>query len=999
MSKHAFASLSTKKHIRAHILQDLQPYLCTYTDCSEGQQIYGSRQDWLDHESLCHRKAWTCREHPELVFRTKISLEQHLETAHADAVPEQQRADYIDMSATTCEDDREECPFCLKDAKHIRNMSNHLANHLERFATFSLPRHVDHEEPLDDRGSVAMSPDASMGSWQTGSWQSGSVSFSEQSIAPSVSGPDASSFPMNAQWTLDTVLEWLSRQGFSEAWQKAFKQLNVHGSQFLNLYKAGASSIVLEEVIKARSGTVNALAEDSESARLCMLVRFIVFQEAVAEGDYMMVRHLVEDGVDVNMNGGKYGNALQIAAQGGHYAAVQELLVHGANINATGGKYGGALQAASAKGFLGVVKLLLDTGADVCAYGGKYGTTLQAASAKGRLKVVEVLLKRGVDVVAQGGKYGSALQAAAAKGHYKVVQLLLKSGADVRAQGGKHGNALQAAAEGGHQEVEECLLTAEANIANHVDDHTKPPEQDSGPRSRHGSSAKANTTRFSDGFMLELDKRIAWILAGKERMPGYNNALVKRTFSVFLSESKHTAFRKSMDKDGSFEGLLSFFCSIATTELLKSNPLDHNRWNIILYHHVASFVRLVSSTLVANGWSEDRPGLCSRLQGLESDLLDHAKDLANSAHGSRGAADPSVEAEAASSSKIREMVANSFAIALDQIRTDRVETPPYVAQRGDYTVGWICGTSVEMAAAKAMLDEEHSQYGLEQVKADPNTYRLGRIGEHNVVIACNKDSAHKNTASFAVLEMLRMFPSIRFGLMVGVGSGVPSAEDDIRLGDVVVGSCEGADDAVVQWDGSYLKTRGQFRRVGSLNPPPAVLRTALAKMTSFQGMADRIATTTQLILENTTSNSLRRSRFQYQGIENDNLYYPECPKHIEREDSCESCDEACKAVTRSSRQSSIPQIHYGTIASGNMIIENGHTRDYIREYTDAKCIETGTSGLMNSFPCLVVKGICDYADSRKDARWQPYAALSAAAYTKVLLEFVGTEELGQVSIA
>lgn len=40
---------------------------------------------------------------------------------------------------------------------------------------------------------------------------------------------------------------------------------------------------------------------------------------------------------------------------------------------------------------------------------------------------------------------------------------------------------------------------------------------------------------------------------------------------------------------------------------------------------------------------------------------------------------------------------------------------------------------------------------------------------------------------------------------------------------------------------------------------------------------------------------------------------------------------------------------------------------------------------MDSFPCLVIRGICDYADSHKNKIWQPYAAAVAAAYAKELL--------------
>ncbi|KAH7205642.1 ankyrin repeat-containing domain protein [Fusarium oxysporum] len=40
---------------------------------------------------------------------------------------------------------------------------------------------------------------------------------------------------------------------------------------------------------------------------------------------------------------------------------------------------------------------------------------------------------------------------------------------------------------------------------------------------------------------------------------------------------------------------------------------------------------------------------------------------------------------------------------------------------------------------------------------------------------------------------------------------------------------------------------------------------------------------------------------------------------------------------------------------------------------------------MDIFPCLVIRGICDYSDSHKNKGWQEYAALVAASYAKELL--------------
>jgi nucleoside phosphorylase len=59
------------------------------------------------------------------------------------------------------------------------------------------------------------------------------------------------------------------------------------------------------------------------------------------------------------------------------------------------------------------------------------------------------------------------------------------------------------------------------------------------------------------------------------------------------------------------------------------------------------------------------------------------------------------------------------------------------------------------------------------------------------------------------------------------------------------------------------------------------------------------------------------------------------------------------------------------------------------------CFEMEAAGLMNSFPCLVIRGICDYADSHKNKQWQPHAAGTAAAYAKEVLSVIPAAEIAK----
>jgi hypothetical protein len=114
-----------------------------------------------------------------------------------------------------------------------------------------------------------------------------------------------------------------------------------------------------------------------------------------------------------------------------------------------------------------------------------------------------------------------------------------------------------------------------------------------------------------------------------------------------------------------------------------------------------------------------------------------------------------------------------------------------------YTVGWVCILRPELNASRALLDEEHKR--LPQVERDDNSYLLGRMGEHNVVIAFPGLGTYGTTAAAqTATNMVRTFCNIRFGLIVGVGGGAPKPPDledalkDVRLGDVVVSTSKGS---------------------------------------------------------------------------------------------------------------------------------------------------------------------------------------------------------------
>lgn len=286
----------------------------------------------------------------------------------------------------------------------------------------------------------------------------------------------------------------------------------------------------------------------------------------------------------------------------------------------------------------------------------------------------------------------------------------------------------------------------------------------------------------------------------------------------------------------------------------------------------------------------------------------------------------------------------------------------------------------------AMLDETHPK--LKRETSDANEYTLGRIGVHNLVIACLPAGLMGNgPAAIVANNMQHSFP-IKFGLMVGVGGGVWSKTNDVRLGDVVVSQPIGAHGGVVKWDFGKIGNNGKFQRTGSLDKPPLVLLHALQELRTFDLM-DGIDIEGSLSLM--VQNKPRMGQtYRYQGADHDQLF--EASYDHEGDETCDKCDHKL-IVQRPARNNSSPRIHYGNIASGNEVMKHGTTRDKIAKEEGVICFEMEAAGLMDNFRCLVIRGICDYADSHKNKKWQPYAAATAAAFTRALLGFIDKQEV------
>ncbi|KAI4945761.1 hypothetical protein J4E91_007674 [Alternaria rosae] len=139
---------------KTHLLQDLQPYICTHRDCESSEQLFRSRREWAEHEAT-HRKLWRCPEHVNALYNTQAGLENHLRQEHIGSFPDDQIAIMAKIGETIAVDSRDKCPICFVPTatEGLGDLQSHIANHLERLATFALPHGREDDE--DGASSVA----------------------------------------------------------------------------------------------------------------------------------------------------------------------------------------------------------------------------------------------------------------------------------------------------------------------------------------------------------------------------------------------------------------------------------------------------------------------------------------------------------------------------------------------------------------------------------------------------------------------------------------------------------------------------------------------------------------------------------------------------------------------------------------------------------------------------------------------------------------------------
>ncbi|KAH0150480.1 purine and uridine phosphorylase, partial [Aureobasidium melanogenum] len=261
----------------------------------------------------------------------------------------------------------------------------------------------------------------------------------------------------------------------------------------------------------------------------------------------------------------------------------------------------------------------------------------------------------------------------------------------------------------------------------------------------------------------------------------------------------------------------------------------------------------------------------------------------------------------------------------------------------EYTILWICAITTEYVAAQAFLDEKDPKPKAGTIaSSDTNSYTLGRISGHRVVLAVlPKGEYGVGSAAGVITHLIRSFPNIKIGLMVGIGGGAPTNAKDIRLGDVVVSSPKDQYGGVYHYDlGKEIQDSG-FTQTGHLDQPPTVVRTAISTLEATHVLEGH------RIVQNIENALDKHPRLESQGYacpppEGDRLYKAD----VVHPASKESCDVYCgmetdKLIIRQPRGKRVnnPAIYYGLIGSGNKVIKNALLRDKLAREKGVLCFE------------------------------------------------------------
>ncbi|KAJ9492921.1 hypothetical protein VN97_g270 [Penicillium thymicola] len=324
-----------------------------------------------------------------------------------------------------------------------------------------------------------------------------------------------------------------------------------------------------------------------------------------------------------------------------------------------------------------------------------------------------------------------------------------------------------------------------------------------------------------------------------------------------------------------------------------------------------------------------------------------------------------------------------------------------------FEIAIFCALRLEADAMVALFDDIWEEKQYKKDPGDTNSYTFGRIHQHPVVLV-HMPRMGKASASSVAASLRSSFPYIRVGFLVGICGGVPFSgrgKQEIILGDVIISTHIVQSDFGRLYPHTFARKNSLQDNLGRPSPEVGGFLSKLQGQAAQTGFKDSMrADLTPLKYPGTSKDKLFEASYNHKhAVTTACTVCAQCTSP--QDDVCaEALNSSCadlgcdssRVVPRVriqtmntegySASSYCPAIHFGGLASGDQVIKSAFHRDHIAKQEGVIGFEMEGAGLWDTIPTIVVKGVCDYADSHKGKDWQLYAAATAAACAKGMLK-------------
>ncbi|VUC29845.1 unnamed protein product [Clonostachys rosea] len=333
-------------------------------------------------------------------------------------------------------------------------------------------------------------------------------------------------------------------------------------------------------------------------------------------------------------------------------------------------------------------------------------------------------------------------------------------------------------------------------------------------------------------------------------------------------------------------------------------------------------------------------------------------------------------------------------------------------RREHIEIAIICALPLEYDAITLAFDELGGETK-DNAAGDYNKYRTGLIGGHHAVLLLLPGMGKVSAAS-ATANLRSSYSGVRLAILTGICGGVPrpGTDDEILLGDVVISKSVIQYDLGRQYPGRFA-TKNTIEE--SLGRPSKQIRSLVATFETRQGREELQSRTAQILaqIQLKAAEAGDFDSYKRPATKEDRLFEPDYLHRHDNSHQCEcseysACDialsEPCEVLRcgdehllprrrlqdqdLQNHQGITPKVRVvvGRIGSGDTVIKSGVDRDNLASAHDLVAFEMEGAGVWDEIPCIVIKSVCDYADSHKSKKWQPFASVTAASATKALLE-------------